>query len=469
MVMARSKYPNQNEYSGSEIRKQTEEALRASEEKIRLLLNSAAEAIYGLDMEGNCTFCNNTCLRLLGYNLPEDLLGKNMHWQIHSKHEDGTPFTVEECRIFKAFKIGEGTHVDDEVLWRSDGTSFPAEYWSYPQIHDGIVTGAVVSFFDITERRRAEEELKQVSARLALAEREKLEDSEGRYHSLFQGSSDGIMIFNVENRMILFANSAQCQMLGYTEEQLKKMNLAEIHPKEKFRDTLIVFEKQARGEINFAENIQCIKQNGEVIHVDITTSHIVINGNKHLVGFFRDITKEIEAREKLMISEKLAVMGRLVADVAHELNNPLAIIIGRAQIMLHRIEGEQLQLTGPLETILQNARRCSTILSGLLNYSRTIGKKESTVFLPDLLQEAVESVNWQYDMSGIEVVLNCNMPGNIKVTGNRVALLSVLVNLIRNARQAMHEKGRLTITLEKEGENQLCIEIIDNGIVAPDD
>jgi PAS domain S-box-containing protein len=141
-------------------------SLRESDEKIRLLLNSTAEAIYGLDMDGNCTFCNASCLRLLGYNSTDELFGRNMHWQIHAKYPDGTHFPVEECRIFQAFNEGEGTHVDDEVLWRSDDTSFPAEYWSYPQRRDGVVVGAVVTFLDITERKRAEEALQRVNQKL---------------------------------------------------------------------------------------------------------------------------------------------------------------------------------------------------------------------------------------------------------------------------------------------------------------
>ena len=150
--------------------------LRESEEKIRLLLNSAAEGIYGLDMEGNCTFCNNSCIYLLGYKHQDELLGKNMHWQIHSKYQDGKHFPIEECRIFQAFNKGEGSHVDDEVLWHADGTSFPAEYWSYPQFYDGRVVGAVVTFLDITERKRHEiqmknheQELIQISTSLATA------------------------------------------------------------------------------------------------------------------------------------------------------------------------------------------------------------------------------------------------------------------------------------------------------------
>jgi PAS domain S-box-containing protein len=147
-------------------RRRAEEALRESEEQIRLLLDSTAEAVYGIDLDGRCTFCNAACLRLLGYIDSRDLLGKTMHRRIHHSRADGTPYPLEECRIYQAFRRGEEEHVEDEVLWRADGTSFPAEYWSYPVRRGDEVVGAVVTFVDITERRRAEEEVRTLNAAL---------------------------------------------------------------------------------------------------------------------------------------------------------------------------------------------------------------------------------------------------------------------------------------------------------------
>lgn len=136
--------------------------LKDSEIKIHLLLNSTAEAIYGLDLNGNCTFCNNSCLQILGYMHPEQLIGKNMHIQIHSKRSDGTFFHGGECRICEVFKKGEGIHVDDEVFWRADGTCFPVAYRAYPQFRDDEVVGIVVTFLDITERKRTEDQMQQL-------------------------------------------------------------------------------------------------------------------------------------------------------------------------------------------------------------------------------------------------------------------------------------------------------------------
>ena len=142
-------------------RKLIEGAAFASHEKMQLLLNSTGEGIYGIDMAGDCTFCNTSGLRLLGYTESTELIGKNMHSQIHAKYLDGTHFPVEDCRVFKAFLAETQGHADDEVFWRADGTSFPVEYRSYPQYVNKEVVGAVITFSDISERKAAELELEQ--------------------------------------------------------------------------------------------------------------------------------------------------------------------------------------------------------------------------------------------------------------------------------------------------------------------
>ena len=125
-----------------------------------LLLDSTGEGIYGIDMDGNCTFANPACAELLGYDSDGDLLGRNMHELVHHTRPDGSAYPMVECQIYKAFRVGEGVHVDDEVMWRQDGTNFPAEYWSYPMEHDGQLVGSVLTFVDITERKQMEVKLR---------------------------------------------------------------------------------------------------------------------------------------------------------------------------------------------------------------------------------------------------------------------------------------------------------------------
>src|ERR1700730_482508 len=146
-------------------RKQAEEALQESEERVRLILDSAAEAIFGCDPDGTCLFCNRAAVVLLGYDEPVELLGKNMHALEHHTRRDGTPFPLDECPIYVGFHKNLGVHIDDDIFWRRDGTSFPVEYWSHLLIREGKTVGAVVTFFDITERKRAEEALRKSEQR----------------------------------------------------------------------------------------------------------------------------------------------------------------------------------------------------------------------------------------------------------------------------------------------------------------
>jgi PAS domain S-box-containing protein len=137
-----------------------ETALKKSEEQSRLLLESSGEGIYGIDQAGNCTFANPACAKLLGYDDPRDLLGKNMHDLVHHTQPNGTPPPREACRICRALEHNQGAHADDEVFWRRDGSRLAVEYRSYPILRDGQRLGAVLMFASITWRRRAEEAMR---------------------------------------------------------------------------------------------------------------------------------------------------------------------------------------------------------------------------------------------------------------------------------------------------------------------
>jgi formate hydrogenlyase transcriptional activator len=129
------------------------------------VLNSAAEGVFGCDSEGTCLFCNAAAARLLGYESADELLGKNMHSLEHHTRKDGTSFPIEECPIYVGFLDNRGVHITDDIFWRKDGTSFPVEYWSQLLVRDGKTVGAVVTFFDISERCRADDELRKSEER----------------------------------------------------------------------------------------------------------------------------------------------------------------------------------------------------------------------------------------------------------------------------------------------------------------
>jgi PAS domain S-box-containing protein len=152
-------------------RAQGEVALREKEQHIRLLLDSTAEAICGVDLQGNCTWVNQSAAKMLGYGDASSLLGKNLHSVAHYRFADGRPLPLEECKAYQALVKGGYVHVDDEVMWRADGTFFPVEYWSHPMRSNGTngngsAIGAVVTFLDITERKRVESEIRILNAEL---------------------------------------------------------------------------------------------------------------------------------------------------------------------------------------------------------------------------------------------------------------------------------------------------------------
>ncbi|MFH0754117.1 MAG: PAS domain S-box protein [Candidatus Omnitrophota bacterium] len=263
------------------------ELLHKREEDFHLILDSMAEAIYGIDFQGNCSFCNPACLRMLGYESVHDLLGKNMHTMIHHTRVDGSPFPEEQCKIFQAFQQGHQTHVDDEVLWRADGKNFAAEYWSYPQWRDGKVIGAVVTFMDITERRKAEHALSV---------------SEDRFRQIAEGT--GEFIWEMDgNGLYTYASPMAEKMLGYSP--------GELVGKKYFYDSFPLDNKEKRVEEIFA----VVKKKevfrdllNMVIHRDghkvllSTNAMPVLDGKGALVGYRgvdRDITAAKNTEEAL--------------------------------------------------------------------------------------------------------------------------------------------------------------------------
>ncbi len=138
----------------------TAAATAQAAERLTLLLESTGEGIFGIDLEGRCTFVNRAAAQMLGWST-DMVLGRNMHALMHHTHADGRHYPECECPIFRAFRQGLPCRIDDEVLWRADGSCFPAEYSSHPVIEDGQVRGAVATFVDITERKRAEELLRR--------------------------------------------------------------------------------------------------------------------------------------------------------------------------------------------------------------------------------------------------------------------------------------------------------------------
>ena len=305
-----------SERTGHAEHEHADEGLHQSEELVRALLSATGEGIYGVDLDGNCTFVNPACVALLGYRSDRELLGRNMHELIHHTRPDGAPYPVEQCRIYQAFREGEGTHVGDEIVWRADGGSCPVEYWSYPVELHGELVGCVVAFVDISERKQAEQELR---------EREKL------VRALLNATGEGIYGVDLDGNCT-FANPACVDLLGYrSDRELLGRNMHELihhtrpdgepYPVEQCR----IYQAFREGEGTHVGDEIVWRSDGTSFPAEYWSSPLHLRDE--LIGCvvaFVDTTERKRTEEELRQSEKLAALGKLSAGLAHELNNPAA-------------------------------------------------------------------------------------------------------------------------------------------------
>src|ERR1700684_3532457 len=263
------------------MRIQAEEILLNSEDGLRLVLDSATEAICGCDSEGTCLFSNLAAARILGYGDPAELLGKNMHALEHHTRKDGTPYPIEECPIYIGFQKNEDVHRDDEVYWRKDGTSFPVEFWSHIVVREGKTLGAVITFIDITERKQAEEALRK---------------SEERWRSVYENSAIGVALTGLNGRF-LAANRAYEKMLGYTEEELRKLTFLQI-TEEDYRDanSELISELLEGKRQQFQIEKQYRRKDGTLRWVNNNVS--LVPGTESMPRFIMALSEDITQRKQ---------------------------------------------------------------------------------------------------------------------------------------------------------------------------
>ncbi|MGA7594906.1 MAG: EAL domain-containing protein, partial [Gallionella sp.] len=263
-----------------EARVRAEKSYLDQQELFGLLLNSTAEGIYGVDIQGICNFVNPACLHMLGYGRPEDLIGKPVHALIHHSYPDGRNYPVEECTVRLSTLKGQSAHCEDEVHWRADGSSFPVEYWSHPIYRNGEVAGAVVTFVDITSRKQAEAELRIAATAF--------------------NSQESMMITDADG-VILRVNNAFTDTTGYSAEELvgqtPRMLKSGRHDANFFRE---MWDSIARTG-TWQGEIWDRRKNGEVFPKWLTIS--AVKGDDgivtHYVGSHFDITERKAAEEKV--------------------------------------------------------------------------------------------------------------------------------------------------------------------------
>jgi PAS domain S-box-containing protein len=409
--------------------KKSAQSLKDSEEQYLLLLNSTAEAIYGLDLRGNCTFCNPACVRLLGHQRRKDLLGKNMHALMHHTRTDGTAYPEQECEIYVAVREGRPSHVSNEVLWRADGTSFAAEYWSYPMYKADEMVGAVVTFLDISDRKRAEEELRR---------------SEQKYRQLFENATYG-MFWSRPDGTLLNVNPAMVAMLGYSSrDELLKRNLSsDIYEDESTRRAIL----ESYGSSEKVEGVEAkwLRKDGKTIVVRISGNIIRENGSiDHYEVIAEDITERRSLEEQLRQSQKMEAVGLLAGGISHDFNNLLGVILGNAELLLETKQSEKQQRHA--EQIKKATARAAQLTRQLLAFSRKQVLYPTVLNLNTVVAEMGKLLQ-RLIGEDIQIVTE-SQAGLGSIRADRGQVEQILMNLATNARDAMPSGGTLSIRTE---------------------
>ncbi len=441
--------------------KQAEQALRDNEERLRLVLESTGEGIYAVDLSGRCTLCNPAAARILGYDRPDALLGRDIHAMIHHSHADGRPYPLAECRAHGAIASKAPVYVDDEVFWRRDGRSIPVAFRSNPVVRNGEVVGTVVSFSDIGERKRAEAWLLRLSQSV-------------------EQSPFGIVIADAGGR-IEYANPSYCRETGYTFAEVAGTAISAPNvdgpgsaTDSEIRATL------ARGGIWRGE-VRQRRKNGEACWVSLLVSPIRERNGRTVayVVISEDITERRRMADHLRQAQKMEAVGQLTGGIAHDFNNILSVILTCAECLAEDLEGDDGK--SPLAaTIVRSVHRAADLTQRLLALSRRQDLKPEVLDLSAIMEDMAELLRRSLgETIAVSVDAAAGLP---PVLVDRGQFENALLNLALNARDAMPAGGALTIGVApgeppmladggrgaRNGEF-VCVSVSDNGTgMAPD-
>ena len=315
-------------------------------------------------------------------------------------------------------------------------------------------------------------ELRDVEVR---RERQRAEDalrvSETRYRRLFESARDGILIVDAVTHKITDVNPFMVELLGYARDEFLGKELWEIGVLTDAKDSLEAFGAlQATGHIRY-ENLPLQTKAGARRHVEFVSNVYLENGHQVIQCNIRDITARLQAeaqvqrqREALFQSEKLATMGQLLAGVAHELNNPLSVVMGQAALLQHVIRDTR--QAEQAAKIVQAAERCARIVQNFLALARQQPPERHSVDVNQVVREVVELVAYPLRIDNVDVrfALAPDLP---VVWGDAHQLHQVVVNLVTNAHQAMREVAgprHLTLATGMDAEGQqVWLEVGDTG------
>jgi len=437
---------------------------------IRLLMDSTAEAIYGIDLDGVCVFVNPACLAMLGFENETQLLGKPLNEIVHFRDADDITYDKTFCPGINTIKTALPTHSDNSVIRRrADGSEIFVEYWAHVMRRENRMEGAVVTFVDISEHKRAEQELKK--HRENLEELVALRTTTVKEQALILSQIHDAVVSTDLDGVVTSWNQGAERMFGYTANEALGQHISFAYPPEEHTKLATQVIAPLKAKSNHEIEVTVRRKNGENFFGHLSLSMLIDDNNKPkgMVGYMIDITEKKNAED---LAEKhaneLATLNRELESfsysVSHDLRAPLRSIDGFSQALLEDY-ADKLNDTGVdyLRRVRAGAQRMARLIDDLLKLSRMTRSKMNLeeVDLSKLAQEVVDNLRQNEPKRHVDIDIQPGLHAYADLGLIRV----VLENLLGNA---WKYSGNQTIAQIKFGtqqqDQQTAYFVHDNGV-----
>jgi two-component system NtrC family sensor kinase len=436
-------------------RKKFERDLMESEEKYRNLFERVRHGLFMSTKDGRFLDCNQAMWGFLGYQNKEEFLEMDIVQDLYVNAEDRKTFQelVEELGFVKDF----------EVEWKKkDGMRITVLITADAKKNrEGTVIGYEGINIDISDRKRMERELKEAHDFLL---------------NLIESSVDGIIVTDMKGDILIFNKGAE-NLLGYkSEEVVGKMNIRSIYQPGVAKEVMEKLRSPDFGGVGKLTSFPILhrKKDGELIEGDLSASIIYDEKGNEIasVGIFKDLRERLrierelqKMQEALLQSEKLAAMGRLTSQIAHELNNPIYGIMNTLELLKTEIPPES-KRRRILELSLSEIQRLSEMLRNMLSFSKPEEEKRRPIKINELIEGILLVMEKQMKESNIQVETSLD-PDVPEIMASTNQMRQVMLNILRNAKEAMPKGGTLVVKTVREGD-RVMIHIQDTGIGIPE-
>jgi len=431
-------------------RKKAEDELRISEEDYKRLFANVGVGVYISSKEGKFLDANKALLDMLGYKDKNEFLKIDIAKDLYVRPEDR--------RKFQEMIEHDGQVIDYEVQFkRKDGKAIPVLHTGHVRYdQDGNVLGYEGINVDQSQRKQMEKELREAHDFL---------------DKLIRSSPNAIIATDLDGNIIIWNRGAE-EILGYrADEVIGKMNIEQIYPEDMAKEVMKMMRSPEHGDVGRLRSypIVYVRRDGGVIEGNLSSAIIYDAQGKEMasVGIFVDLRERLdmeselrETQEKLLQSEKLAAMGRLTSQIAHELNNPLYGIMNTLELLKTEVPAEN-KRRKILDMALSETVRLTDLLRKMLSFSKPEEEERQLTDVNQVLDEILLLVKKQLLENSVRI--SSSLADDLgMIYASRSQLRQVFLNMIANARDAMPDGGTLTVnTMRKE--DYIHIQIADTG------